>query len=281
MPDPIFVDDAADPRLVDFMHLRDPARRVRMEADGGFFVGEGELVVRRMLTSHVTVRSVLVTPRRHAALADALASLAAPVYVADEAVLRATVGFDLHRGAVAAADRPTPRSAAALVHAPGAQRVLAIERLNDHENLGGVFRSAAALGIDAVLLCPECCDPLYRRCVRVSMGHVLTVPWAVTDPWPGALEMLRGAGFTVAALAPAGETTLTELAAQRPSGADDRIAILVGAEGPGLSASTLAAADVRVRIPMHGEVDSLNVSVAAAIAAYALTPVSRGGGTRG
>src|SRR5207302_5507840 len=142
--------------------------------------------------------------------------------------------------------------------APATRLVVALERVNDHENLGSLFRSAAALGVDAVLLDPECSDPLYRRCVRVSMGHVLTIPWAVTTPWPAALAGLREHSFTVAALTPSGDVTLDELAASCRAGA--RIALLLGAEGPGLRAETLAAADVRVRIPIAPSADSLNVA---------------------
>ena len=139
--------------------------------------------------------------------------------------------------------------------------------MNDHENLGSIFRSAAGLGVDAVALCPQCSDPLYRRCVRVSMGHVLTVPWTITPPWPGGVDTLRGAGFTTLALTPAGATTIRDRSRQP----DERIALLLGAEGPGLTDAALATADERLRIPMEPGADSLNVAVAAAIAAYALT----------
>jgi tRNA G18 (ribose-2'-O)-methylase SpoU len=279
----ISIVDADDPRLADYVGLRDPARRVRVEREHSFFVGEGELVVRRMVERRahgLVLRSVLVTPRRYDALASVLADVGSPavpgeparpvpVYVAPDDVLRAVAGFDLHRGAVAAADRPAPVDAAALLAACAGRVVLALERVNDHENLGSLFRSAAALGAGAVLLDGECSDPLYRRCVRVSMGHVLTVPWAVVPSLTGQIDGLHAHGFTVAALTPGGDTTLDELASTQP----DRpsVALLLGAEGPGLRAETLAAADVRVRIPMATGVDSLNVAVAAAIATYALT----------
>jgi tRNA G18 (ribose-2'-O)-methylase SpoU len=168
---------------------------------------------------------------------------------------------------VAAANRPADPGLDALLAAPTTHTVLALERVNDHENLGSIFRSAAGLGVDAVVLCPQCSDPLYRRCVRVSMGHVLTVPWTVTPPWPGALDTLRAAGFTTLALTPDGDTTIRDRT-RRPG---ERIAILLGAEGPGLTETALDAADERVRIPMKPGADSLNVAVAAAIAAYALT----------
>ena len=270
MSEPIPVTDAADPRVADYTGLRDPARRMRVEAEQGFFVGEGELVVRRMVRHGAALRSVLVTPLRYAALGDVLARLDAPVYVASDAVLRAVAGFDLHRGAVAAAHRPLPALPAALLARPSVRTVLALERVNDHENLGSLFRSAASLAVDAVLLCPECCDPLYRRCVRVSMAHVLTVPWAVTGPWPQALAEVAAAGFTIAALTPGGEITLDDFAASRRN--DARVVLLLGAEGPGLRAATMSVADARVRVPMAAGTDSLNVAVAAAIAAYALAP---------
>jgi tRNA G18 (ribose-2'-O)-methylase SpoU len=275
------VSDARDPRLADYVGLRDPARRVRVEREDGFFVGEGELVVRRMVERRahgLVLRSVLVTPRRHDALASVLDDLDSPavpgepvrpipVYVAPDEVLRAVAGFDLHRGAVAAANRPAPVDAASVLGDASARVVLALERVNDHENLGSLFRSAAALGSGAVLLDDECSDPLYRRCVRVSMGLVLTVPWAIVPTLSGQVDELRAHGCTVAALTPSGDTSLDELARM----ALPKVALLLGAEGPGLRAETLAAADVRVRIPMAGSVDSLNVAVAAAIATYALT----------
>src|SRR4051812_23727045 len=169
------VADADDPRLADYVDLADPDVRRRVEPEGGFFVAESPHVVRRLLASGRQVRSVLVTPDQHRALADVLDGLDVPVYVAPAAVLRRVVGFDLHRGAVAAADRwPLPAVADVVA---SAHRVAVCERLNDHENLGVLFRSAAALGIDAILLDAESADPLYRRCVRVSIGNVLTLPW--------------------------------------------------------------------------------------------------------
>ncbi len=261
------IDDPGDPRIVDYVALRDPHRRVNVERTGQLFVGEGVNVVRRMIAIGADLRSVLLTPPLLDQLATDLATVTAPVYLASRDVLRTTVGFDLHRGVVAAANRPADPGVDTILGAPATRTVLALERVNDHENLGSIFRSAAALGAGGVLLCPQCSDPLYRRCVRVSMGHVLTVPWAVTPPWPGALAAVRAAGFTMLALAPDGETPLRA----RPRRAGERIALLLGAEGPGLSQASLAAADERVRIPMAPGADSLNVAVAAAIAAYALT----------
>lgn len=260
LPPPITVDDPADPRLADYVDLADPDVRRRVEADRGFFIAESPLVVRRLLESGRSVRSVLVTPGQYEALADAFrtAHLAAPVYIAPDAVLRRVVGFNLHRGVVAAAERwPLPTVESVL---DGARRVAVLERVNDHENLGVLFRSAAALGVDAVLLDRECSDPLYRRCVRVSIGHVLRIPWTRIS----SVDEIRRAGLTTFALTPAPNS--------QPIGAVDwpeRAALLFGAEGPGLSDTWLAAADHRVRIPMQPGADSLNIATAAAIAFYA------------
>jgi len=260
MQAPVPVDDPADARLADYVDLADVDVRRRVEAERGFFIAESPLVVRRLLESRRRVRSVLVTPRQYDALVDAFdrAALAAPVYVAPDAVLRRVVGFDLHRGAVAAAERwPLPAVADVL---RDARRVAVLEKVNDHENLGVLFRSAAALGVDAVLLDPECSDPLYRRCVRVSIGHVLRIPWTRV----GSVDEVRRAGLTTFALTPSADAT--------PLGRVDwpeRAALLFGAEGPGLSDRWLAGADHRVRIPMRPGADSLNVASEAAVAFYA------------
>ncbi len=265
------LDDPGDPRLSDFARLDEPGFRIKIEAARerveGFFVVEGPLPIATLLRSRHRdrVRAVLVTPARLAGLAADLEGVAAPVFVADPDLLRAIVGFDLHRGAVASVDRfPLPDVPAVLADA----RTIAVcERVNDHENLGVIFRNAAALGIDAVLLDPECSDPLYRRCVRVSIGHVLTVPWTRVPQWPSGLDEVRSAGFTIAALTPRADAVPIERFVEEVAG---RVAIVVGAEGPGLSGAALAAADVAVRIPMRAGVDSLNVATAAAIAFHRL-----------
>jgi len=186
------------------------------------------------------------------------------VFVADRAVMGAVAGFDIHRGAVAIAGRlPLPPLDRLL---DGARTIAVLEGINDHENLGALFRNAAGLGVDAVLLGPRCADPLYRRSVRVSMGHVLRVPFARLPSWPELRSAL--AGFTVLALAP--HPPSMPLSTVDPS--EPRLALLLGAEGPGLTAEALAAADARVRIPMASGVDSLNVATAAAIALYHLRP---------
>jgi tRNA G18 (ribose-2'-O)-methylase SpoU len=244
------VDDPADPRLADYVDLRGG----RPTGVGPVIV-EGWIAVEELLASPLTVRSILVTPKK----ADRLPTVAEPipVYVADEAVLRATVGFDLHRGVVASADRPPPEDPATVLR--GARRVVACERVNDLENLGSLFRNARAFGVDAILLDPETADPLGRRPVRVSLGHALSVPFARVERWPDDLASLaRSAGLTVVALTPTADGDLADL--------PERAVFLVGAEGPGLAVATLELADRRVRIPMSAGVDSLNVATAAAIA---------------
>lgn len=253
----IHVENPDDPRLADYVRLPDPQFRRRFEAERGFFMAESPLVVRALMRSGRAVRSVLVTPAQHAVLADVLDGSDVPVYVAADDLLRQVVGFDLHRGAVASGVRwPLPPADSLLA---GSRRVAVLERLNDYENLGGIFRNAAAFGIDAVLLDSESADPLYRRCVRVSIGHAITVPWTRI----GSLDELRRAGFTLLALTPGADAApIDEI--EWP----ERFALLLGAEGPGLSAAWLEGADVRVRIPMNDAADSLNVATAAAIAFY-------------
>ncbi|MDZ4826009.1 MAG: RNA methyltransferase [Actinomycetota bacterium] len=259
-PDPVVeIRDPEDQRLADYMGLRHRGDRV-----DGFFVAESRLVVRRVVRAMPdAVRSLFVTPTVAEALADVIAEIHAPVYVAPSAVLEQVVGFDLHRGALASIDRhPLPTVTEVLA---GARRVAVLERVNDHENLGVLFRNAAAFGVDAVLLDAESSDPLYRRAVRVSIGHVCTVPWTRYS----TLSEIRDAGFVLCALTPSGDVTTDEY--RWP----DTCALMLGAEGPGLSDAALAAADVHVRIPMRADVDSLNVATAAAIAFYSARDVSR------
>jgi tRNA G18 (ribose-2'-O)-methylase SpoU len=263
MRPPVTVEDPADPRLADYLELADPAARRRRERDE-LFVVEGVTAIGRLLDSTHRVRSILVTPRAHARLAGRLDGLRTPVYVASPDVLAATVGFNLHRGAVAAADRrPLLAVAEVLVRA---RCVAVLEGLNDAENLGAIARSARALAVDGLVLDPTCIDPYYRRIVRVSMGEVLLLPIARATRWPGDLDAVRTAGFRLLALTPdPAAESLWELDGRGP------VALLLGAEGPGLSKEALAAADRRVRIPIDPAVDSLNVGHAAAIAFAALT----------
>ena len=250
------IEDPHDPRLDDFRDLSDadvrPDRR-------GVVMAEGVSVVQRLLASPYPVRAVVAVPAKLAALADALRDFAGPVYAVDKWVLSAAVGFRVTRGVLASADRTPPPDLPALL--ARARRLVVLESLNDFENIGSLFRNAAAFGVDAVLLDPQTADPLYRRSVRVSMGYALRIPFAVLPgAWPASLSSLREAGFQVLALTPAGDTVLQQLTPPV------KWAVLVGAEGPGLSEPALASADRRVRIPMAADVDSLNVATAAAVA---------------
>lgn len=260
-----------DDRVADYVRLTDPdLRRLREAsdgADGGFFIAEGVQVIRTLLASTYTVRSLFVTPRRWEALAPCGVPDEVPVYVADQAVLNEVAGFPLHRGALASAARPAPAPLAAVC--AGVALVVATEGVNDHENLGALFRNAAAFGAGAILLDPTSCDPLYRRAVRVSMGHVLRVPFGGWSGGPAGVRQLQDLGFEVVAMTP---DARAEDVAGVPTPATGRRALLVGAEGPGLSAAVLAAADRRVRIPMAAGVDSINVAAATAVALHRLAP---------
>jgi tRNA G18 (ribose-2'-O)-methylase SpoU len=259
----IDVTDPDDERLGDYRALTDLELRTRWEPPNGLFIAEGELVLRRALRAGYRPRSYLVDAKR----ADQLADLTnAPVYAATASVLSALTGFHVHRGVLASFHR-RPLSAAPEVLA-AARRVAILEDVNNHTNIGAVFRGAAALGVDAVLLSPTCADPLYRRSVRVSMGEVFAVPYARIEPWPDGLDQVRQAGFTVLALTPdPGAVPLQRLG----PGPRARSALLLGAEGPGLSKQALAASDVPVKIPMRRGVDSLNVAAAAAVAFWELS----------
>lgn len=264
---PVRINDPDDPRLDDYRTLTDPELRKRFEAERGVFIVESPLAVEALVASPYgpRTRSLLVGERRLERMAPvvrALTDLGVAVYTAPAGVLRATAGFDLHRGVVAAVDRPAPVEAAVVV--AGASTVLAVEGVNDHENLGGLFRNAAAFGVDAVVLDPTCADPLYRRSVRVSMGHVLGVPHARATMWPGLLADLVAEGRRVVALTPGASTTLANL---EPVTLGARLVVAVGAEGPGLTAETLTAAGIEpVRIAMAPRIDSLNVATSAAVA---------------
>ncbi|RCV52216.1 TrmH family RNA methyltransferase [Marinitenerispora sediminis] len=265
----IEIADAADARLADYLRLRDVNLRRSLEAEHGLFMAEGEKVVRRALHAGYRPRSVLLTERRRDLLSDLAGDLAAvPVYVVPEAVAERLVGFDLHRGVLGSFHRtPLPDLDTVLA---GARRVVVLEDIVDHTNVGAIFRSAAGLGIDAVVLAPRCADPLYRRAVRVSMGAVFTLPYTRLTDWYGGLSTLRDLGFRLLALTPApGSVPLADALAG--AGPGDRHALLLGTEGEGLSARWLDQADARVRVPMADrDVDSLNVTAAAAIACYEL-----------
>lgn len=255
------VDDPADPRLADYRHLSD-AELLRSQQ---LFVAEGRLVVERVLAdSGLSPRSVLLSDAAHRALQPSLARLApaTPVYVTGLEHFRSITGFNIHRGCLALVERPPLRSAAAL--AKTARTAVVLEAVTNADNVGGVFRNAAAFAADAVLLSPTCCDPLYRKAVRTSMAATLQVPFARLEPWPEELALLRTSGFTLVALSPRGDSTAIDQFSIRTQ--PERIAILVGTEGAGLTAAAEALADHRVRIPISARVDSLNLAVAAGIA---------------
>jgi tRNA G18 (ribose-2'-O)-methylase SpoU len=261
------VTDPGHPLLADFVALGDPVTRRRVERAGGYFVVEGVLAIERLVAlPHWRVRSFALLPKVAERLGGRLAAVDAPIAVADESVLRDVVGFDIHRGALASVDRVAPRPAIELVGA--GSLLLAAEGVNDHENLGALYRNAAAFGVGAVLLDATSADPFYRRSVRVSLGNVLAVPTGHLGPLPAGLDDLHERGVTTVALTPAGDRDLRDLDAAGCG--PGPVAVLVGAEGPGLSAATLAAATHRVRIPMATGVDSLNVATAAALALHHL-----------
>ncbi len=262
---PEVVTDADDPRLHDYTGLTDVALRRRLEEDEGLFIAEGEKVIRRAVAAGYRVRSVLLAPRWLEGLAD-VAKHDAPVYVAAESVLTDVTGYAVHRGALAAMSRrPLPSVAQVLT---GARTAVVLEDVNDHTNVGLVFRSAAALGIDAVVLAPRCADPLYRRAVKTSMGAVFALPYARMSNWHEGLADFDAAGFTTLALTPDPAAPDLNEAIDR---AGDRVALLLGSEGDGLSGRWQRQAASGARIPMAHGVDSLNVAAAAAIACYALT----------
>jgi tRNA G18 (ribose-2'-O)-methylase SpoU len=260
------IEDPADPRVAEYMALTDVALRRRFEPPHGLFIAEGELVIRRAARAGYRLRSLLASPKMLAAAPD-LATVAggAPVYVASPQVLHALTGFNVHRGALASVARRSLPAAAEVVAT--ASRIVVLEDVNSHTNLGAVFRCASGLGMDAVLLSPGCADPLYRRSVRVSMGEVLSMPYARLEAWPDGLQALADAGFTLLALTPDPAAEPLDRVAGSVRG---RVAVLIGAEGPGLSRHALATAHRRVRIPMARGVDSLNVAAAAAVAFWAL-----------
>lgn len=265
MADLITVEDPDDPRLTDYTGLTDVELRRRREPAEGLFIAEGEKVIRRAEDTGYEMRSMLLTPKWADVMRDVIDATPAPVYVVSPGLAEQVTGYHVHRGALASMRRKPLPTAPDLLRT--ARRVAVMESVNDHTNIGAIFRSAAALGMDAVLLSPDCADPLYRRSVKVSMGAVFSVPYARLDAWPGGLESVREAGFTLLALTPdAKATSLDEAAPHRM----DRVALMLGAEGSGLSAKALTAADEWVRIPMSHGVDSLNVGAAAAVAFYAV-----------
>jgi tRNA G18 (ribose-2'-O)-methylase SpoU len=229
------------------------------------FIAESELVIRRALEAGYTPRSMVMAPEWLERMADLIVCVDAPVYSASYDVLRELAGFNVHRGALASFQRKPLASVAAV--AAGARRLVVLEDMVSHTNVGAIFRCAAAMGMDGVVISPSCADPLYRRAVRVSMGAVFSVPYARAETWPGAIDALRADGFETVALTPAADAVaLDDYVATQPA----RVAVVFGTEGPGLSDGVFARADRRVRIPMAAGIDSLNVAAAAAVAFYAL-----------
>ncbi|TLM86476.1 RNA methyltransferase [Pseudarthrobacter sp. NamE2] len=261
-----YLDSADDPRVSDYTRLTDVHLRKLREPAEGMYIAESSRVLRRALAAGHQPRSFFLAEKWLGDLDDVFqAHPDVPVFVGKAALLEEITGFHLHRGAMAAMQRPAPVPLPGLL--AGARRVAVLEDIVDHTNVGAIFRSAAALDIDAVLVSPRCGDPLYRRSVRVSMGTVFQVPWARLDSWPQDLQVLKDQGFTVAAL------ELTEdaqdvdaVAARNP----EKLALVLGTEGAGMSAETLAAVDLAVKIPMRSGVDSLNVAAASAVAFWEL-----------
>jgi len=259
--------DPGDPRLDDYRRLNDQRFRRRFEGDATF-IAEGYVAVDRLVESGHPVRSVLLAASRLDRFVhlDALAAAGVPVHVAAPELIAEVVGFDLHRGVLASAER-RPHPPVEEV-ADSAGRLVVLEGLNDAENLGAIARAARAFGFDAMVIDPSCTDPYSRRTVRVSMGEVLLLPIARASEaqWRSLAALLRSRGVTTWAMTPAPDAEdLWRL------DVPDRLAVLLGAEGPGLTEATLSAADRRVRIPIRGDVDSLNVGQAAAVTFAAVT----------
>ncbi|MFG2922767.1 TrmH family RNA methyltransferase [Streptomyces sp. NPDC048305] len=268
MAELITVDDPDDPRLSDYTGLTDVELRRRREPAEGLFIAEGEKVIRRAANAGYAMRSMLLTPKWTDVMRDVIEEATAPVHVVTPALAEKVTGYHVHRGALASMQRkPLPDPGTLLDAERGSvRRVAVFEDIVDHANLGAAFRNAAALGVDAVLLTPRCADPLYRRAVKVSMGSVFHVPWTRLTSWPDDIGLLRRAGFTTAALCLSDRSiTLDELVARRY----ERLALVFGTEGDGLTPEALGAADAHVRIPMDAGVDSLNVAAASAVAFYA------------
>jgi len=309
----VVVDDPSDPRLADYTRLTDVRLRTALEPAHGLFVAEGDKVIRRAVAAGYQVRSILVTRDKLAGLADLASACPGPVYLVSNQAAEQVTGYRVHRGALASmARRALPTVTGLLSRAPLARdpsggllagegpgagaagpapvgtarqarggqpgwprRIVILEDLVDHGNVGGIFRCAAALGVDAVILSPRCADPLYRRAVKVSMGAVFAIPYARMSDWRGGLAEIRSAGFTLLALTP--DQSAVPLDKLAPAG---RVALLLGTEGDGLSSRWLTEADAAVCIPMSAHamtrgVDSLNVVAAAAIACHELARLPR------
>jgi tRNA G18 (ribose-2'-O)-methylase SpoU len=259
------VDDPDDPRLVDYRSLTDVALRTRIEPPNGLFIAEGALVIERAIATGYALRSALMTAQWLDRTERSLHPSDATVYLGSEELLQTVTGFHVHRGALASVHRRAlPEFDDVLA---SCRRLVVIEDIVNHTNLGAIFRTAAALGMDGVVLSPSSADPLYRRSVRVSMGAVFCVPYARAPRWPAAIDDLRSGGFHVLALTPAPDAVALDSISYDAEG---RVAVVLGTEGAGLSARAAAMADRCVRIPMMAGIDSLNVAAAAAVAFWVL-----------
>ena len=267
--DGVRIDAIEDERLADFRNVPDPELLARR----GLFVAEGRLIVRRLLADpRWDTRAILVTEPALASLRDVLAVRPAlPVYVVTQEVMNGAAGFNFHRGCLAIGARPPARNWRDL--AISARRIVALERLGDADNVGSIFRSAAAFGADGVLLQSACADPLYRKAIRTSMAASLSMPYAAAEPWPEVLRELADAGWTTIAMTPADAPPLRDVAA---SVAGRPAALVLGHEGEGLTPEAIAACSHRARIPMASGVDSVNVATAAAIALYEMATTQPG-----
>lgn len=265
------ISSLSDPRVVHYLDVKERQLHLHRETDGsaphGLFMAEGELGIRELIRSRFAVRSILLTPTRLATLQPHLlaAAVTAPIYVVEPPIMESLVGFNLHRGVLAVAVRERPRELGELLDS--VQGLVILEDLTNHDNVGGIFRNIACLAGPkvGVVLSPRCCDPFYRKAVRISICHVLRIPFAVTPTWPDALATIAAAGFETLALTPGPQSEdLTKLPPIK------KPAILVGAEGPGLSREALALAARKVRISICPEADSLNANVACALALHHL-----------
>lgn len=267
VPPPLTLGTLDDPRVADYRHLADHQHLL----DRGLFVAEGRLVVRRLLDlRHWQIESILLTPAALDNLSDVLHLATAPIYLVGQALMNDIAGFNIHRGCLALARRPAPATLDRIAAGP-LSRVLVMEGVNNPDNVGGLFRTAAAFGVELIILGPHCGDPLYRKAIRTSMAATLVVPFVTAPQWPAAITDLRTDGFTVASLTPRHDALpLMDL----PRHA--KLALVVGAEGDGLTEPAMAASTFRVCIPTTAAVDSLNVTTAASIAMYHCWQESRG-----
>jgi tRNA G18 (ribose-2'-O)-methylase SpoU len=267
----LVVTDSGDPRLADYVRLREVSLRRHLEAEQGLFIAEGAKVIRRAIDAGYRPRSFLLAERWLDGLYDVLTRWpAVPVYVVTEDVAEQVTGFHVHRGALASLQREQRHSVEEIL---ALQRLVVLEDIVDHTNVGAILRNAAGLGWDGALLSPRAADPLYRRSIKVSMGAVFSLPWARLEDWGAAPQLLSAAGFLTVALSLAPDAVeVRQLAASITP--QTRIALMFGTEGSGLSKRWSDGASVRARIPMSAGIDSLNVAAAAAIACYSLS--SRG-----